>query len=131
MVTILMMPAKMATLGLLEIMVYWNKGCNVVIFVYDVSNKILPGDSNSQFYKDLTRKTLFWGVNLVMALDTGYNLQVLHQCGKGLENKSQNALGANSYVCRCCKGKNGREGFFGSSILNRINRVLYDCFKLI
>ena len=51
MVTILMMPAKMATLGLLEIMVYWNKGCNVVIFVYDVNNKILPGDSNSQFYK--------------------------------------------------------------------------------
>ena len=131
MVTILMMPAKMATLGLLEIMVYWNKGCNVVIFVYDVSNKILPGDSNSQFYKDLTRKTLFWGVNVVMALDTRYNLQVLHQCGKGVENKSQSALGANSYVCRCCKGKNGREGFFGSSTLNRINRVLYDCFKLI
>ena len=131
MVTILMMPAKMATLGLLEIMVYWNKGCNVVIFVYDVSNKILPGDSNSQFYKDLTRKTLFWGVNVVMALDTRYNLQVLHQCGKGVENKSQSALGANSYVCRCCKGKNGREGFFGSSTLNRVNRVLYDCFKLI
>ena len=131
MVTILMMPAKMATLGLLEIMVYWNKGCNVVIFVYDVNNKILPGDSNSQFYKDLTRKTLFWGVNVVMALDTRYNLQVLHQCGKGVENKSQSASGANSYVCRCCKGKNGREGFFGSSTLNRVNRVLYDCFKLI
>ena len=131
MVTILMMPAKMVTLGLLEIMVYWNKGCNVVIFVYDVNNKILPGDSNSQFYKDLTRKTLFWGVNVVMALDTRYNLQVLHQCGKGVENKSQSALGANSYVCRCCKGKNGREGFFGSSTLNRVNRVLYDCFKLI
>ena len=61
MVTILMMPAKMATLGLLKIMVFWKKGCDVVIFVYDVNNKIFPGGSNSQFYKDLTRKTLFWG----------------------------------------------------------------------
>ena len=46
MVTILMMPAKMATPGLLKIRVFWNKGYDVIIFVYDVTNKILSRDSN-------------------------------------------------------------------------------------
>ena len=39
MVTILMMPAKMATPGLLKMKVFWNKG-------YDVTNKILSCDPN-------------------------------------------------------------------------------------
>ena len=46
MVTILMMSAKMATLGLLKIKVFWNKGFNVIISVYDVINKNLSCDSN-------------------------------------------------------------------------------------
>ena len=41
MVEILMMSAKLATLGLLKIKVTWNKGYDVIIFVYDVINKIL------------------------------------------------------------------------------------------
>ena len=41
-----MMPAKMATPGLLKIKVFWNKGYDVIIFVYDVTNKILSRDSN-------------------------------------------------------------------------------------
>ena len=45
-VTILMMPAKMATPGLLKIKVFWNKGYDVIIYVHDVTNKILSGDSN-------------------------------------------------------------------------------------
>ena len=45
MVTILMMPAKMATLGFLKIMVFLNKGYGVIIFVYDVTNTILSRDS--------------------------------------------------------------------------------------
>ena len=36
---------KMATLGLLKIMVFWNKGYDVTISVHDVSNKILLRDS--------------------------------------------------------------------------------------
>ena len=40
------MPAKMATPGLLRIMVFWNKGYDVIITVDDVTNKILPYDSN-------------------------------------------------------------------------------------
>ena len=46
MVTILMLPAKMATLGLLKIKVFWNKGYDVIISVNDVTNKILSRDSN-------------------------------------------------------------------------------------
>ena len=40
MVTILMMLAKMATLGLLNIKVFRNKGYDVTISLYDVINKI-------------------------------------------------------------------------------------------
>ena len=46
MVTILMMSAKMATLGLLKIKVFRNKGYDVIISVYDVINKNLSRDSN-------------------------------------------------------------------------------------
>ena len=82
MVTILMMSAKMATLGLLKIKVFWNKGYDVIISVHDVTNKILSRDSNYivdvvmwpkfgnsnismreviiGFYKNLTRKTNFF-----------------------------------------------------------------------
>ena len=46
MVTILMMSAKMAVPGLLEIKVFSNKGNDVMISVHDVINKILSRDSN-------------------------------------------------------------------------------------
>ena len=36
-----MMSAKLATLDLLELKVTWNKGYNVIVFVHDVTNKIL------------------------------------------------------------------------------------------
>ena len=36
----------MATPGLLKIMVFWNKGYDVIIPVDDVTNKILSRDSN-------------------------------------------------------------------------------------
>ena len=43
---ILMMPAKLATLGLLEIKVTWNIVYDVIISAHDVTNKILSRDSN-------------------------------------------------------------------------------------
>ena len=46
MVTILMMSAKITTPCFLKLRVFWNKICDVIIFVYDVTNKILPHDSN-------------------------------------------------------------------------------------
>ena len=41
-----MMSAKMATSGLLEIKVFWNKGYYVIYSFYDVTNKILLHDAN-------------------------------------------------------------------------------------
>ena len=43
---IFMMSAKMATLGLLKIKVFWNKGYGVIIHVHDVINQVLSRDSN-------------------------------------------------------------------------------------
>ena len=43
---ILMMSAKLATLGLLEIKVAWNIVYDVIISAHDVTNKILSRDSN-------------------------------------------------------------------------------------
>ena len=46
MITILMMSAKMATLGLLKIKVFKNKDYDIIVFVHDVINKILSRDSD-------------------------------------------------------------------------------------
>ena len=46
MVTILMMSAKLATLSLLKIKVFWKKGYHAIKSAYDVTNKILSYDSN-------------------------------------------------------------------------------------
>ena len=46
MVTILMLSAKLATLGLLKIKVFRNKGYDVIISVFDVINKNISRDSN-------------------------------------------------------------------------------------
>ena len=40
-----MRSAKLATLGLLKIKVFFNKGYNVITSVHDVINKILPSES--------------------------------------------------------------------------------------
>ena len=45
-VTRLMMSAKLATPGFLKIKISHNKGYDVKILDYDVSNKILSRDSN-------------------------------------------------------------------------------------
>ena len=44
MVAILMIPAKMAPLGLPKIKVFWNRGYDVIIYVHDVTNQILSRD---------------------------------------------------------------------------------------
>ena len=45
-VKILMMSAKMVTPGFLKIIVFWNKGYDIMIPVDDITNKILSHDSN-------------------------------------------------------------------------------------
>ena len=46
MIAILMMSAKLATLGLLKIKIFWNECYDFKISVYDVTNKILLRESN-------------------------------------------------------------------------------------
>ena len=46
MVEILIMSAKLATLGLFKIKIFWNKGQDVIISVHEVTNKGLSRDSN-------------------------------------------------------------------------------------
>ena len=46
MVTVLMIPARLATPGLLKINIFQNKGYDITIVDYDVTNKILSHDSN-------------------------------------------------------------------------------------
>ena len=41
-----MMSGKLATLGLLKIKVFGNKGYDFIISVHDVTNKIMLGASN-------------------------------------------------------------------------------------
>ena len=45
-VEFLMMSAKLATLDLLKIKIFWNKGYDVITSVYGVTNKVLSRDSN-------------------------------------------------------------------------------------
>ena len=40
-----MMSAKMATLGFLEIKIFWNKDYGFIIYVHDVTNKVLSRES--------------------------------------------------------------------------------------
>ena len=40
-----MMRAKMTTPGFLKIKVFWNKSCDVITYVHDVTNKIISRDS--------------------------------------------------------------------------------------
>ena len=46
MITILLISAKTVTLGLLKLKIFCDKGYDVIIFVHDVTNKILLRDSN-------------------------------------------------------------------------------------
>ena len=46
MVAILMISAEIATLGLLKVQVFWNKGYYVIIAVYDITNEVLSRNSN-------------------------------------------------------------------------------------
>ena len=52
-----MMPAKLATPGLVKISIIRNKGYDVIILDYDVSNKILSRDSNYILYVVMSLKS--------------------------------------------------------------------------
>ena len=53
----MVMSAKMATLGLLKIKLFWNKGYDVIVSVCDVTNNILSHDSN--YFVDVVMWPMF------------------------------------------------------------------------
>ena len=59
-----MMSAKMAAPGLLKIMVFWNKGYGVIVYVHDITNKILSRDSN--YIVDVVMWPTFGNTNISM-----------------------------------------------------------------
>ena len=83
MVTILMMPAKLASPGLLTIKIFQNKGYDVIIPDYDVANK------------DLTWKTAFfegwsWFKFSSFGLVLGMTLRFYASVAKALKLKVRN-----------------------------------------
>ena len=76
----------------------------------NLGNWLLP-----QFYKDLTRKTIFWGELLVQVQwfgsGTRSDLEIWHQCDKRVNTKTEKVFRVNSYVCRSNRGKTDRGAF--------------------
>ena len=127
------MQAKVATLGLLKIKVFWNKDNDIIISVYGVINKNLSlessyivdvviwprfGNSSTSMREVIISSILqgsgqknhfFWGVVLVC---TNCGLEICEKSGKRVITKKQKVLGFNSYVCRSYRGKTSRGGLF-------------------
>ena len=59
---------------------------------------------------------MFWELVLVQVQQVGTGLrcehEILLQCGKRIETKTQEVLGANSSLCRSYLGKTGTRGLF-------------------
>ena len=58
------MSANVATPGLLKIKVFWNKGYKVIIYVHDITNKMLSRDSN--YIVDVVMWAKFGHPNILM-----------------------------------------------------------------
>ena len=122
-------------------MVFWNKGYDVIIFVLNVTNKILSLESNcivdvvmwpkigncsifieviTSLCKDSTRKNTFferwsWFKFNNLGLALSMTLKFYSSVGKGLKLKVRKIFGVNSYVCRSYRGRTGRKPFWHPS----------------
>ena len=67
-VTILMISAKMATLSLLTVKVFWNKGHDLILFVHGVNKKLLSWYSDCIVVFVILPKSWFKFNNLRVAL---------------------------------------------------------------
>ena len=65
MVISLTMSAKVATLGLLKIKLFSNKGYGVIIYVHDVTKEILACDSN--YVVDVVMRPKFGNCSISMS----------------------------------------------------------------
>ena len=121
MITIWMMSARLAILGLLKTKIFWNNGYDVLISVYDVTKNFFSHGSkyiadlvmwpkfgnsstsmgeciiNPNLWRFDQKKNFFWRVVLVQIqwfeTVTKYGLEILYQCFKGLKLKVRKFLG--------------------------------------
>ena len=96
----ILMSAKMATLSLPKITVFWKKGYGVIIFVH-VTNQILLQEFDQKNHFSEGWSWIKFN-NLELALGMAL---ILQQCDKKVKTKSQKVLRANSYICKL-QGKN-------------------------
>ena len=93
MVEILIISAKLATLGLLKIKVFWNIDYDLIISVHDVTNKILSHNSN--YNEDVVMWPKFGNSSIFM------REIIIISTLKGFDQKSQffrGALGSSSII---------------------------------
>ena len=105
-VAILIMSAKLATLGLPKINVTWKKGYDVIIFAHDVSNKILSSYSNYMvdvvIWPKFGNSSIFMTEVIITSILQGLGTGTRYGLG---------FLGSNPYVCWSYSGKTSREPF--------------------
>ena len=132
---ILMMSAKMATPGLLKMMVFWNKVYGIIIFVDDVTKKLLSRDSHyivdvlmwqkfgnciismrevitTSILLGFDQKNRFfeewsWFKFNNLGLELGANLKFTPVWQK-VKTKIQKVFRANFYICGSHRGNTGR-----------------------
>ena len=132
-VAILTMSAKLATLDLLKIKVFWRNGYEVIIYILDVTNEILSRDSN--YIVDIVMWLKFGNSSIsireviIISILSGFDQKSLQQCSKRVKAERREVFKANSYVCRSYRGKTGR-GSFCTTSPSWIGLILYiECRK--
>ena len=135
----------LATLGLLKIKVFWNKGYDVIISGHDVTKNILslesnyivhvvmwPKFGNSGFsmreVNDLNFEGWSWFKFNNLGLAQGMASKFYTSVAKGLKLKDK-VLGANASVCRSYREKKLLGGLFATTahllfILNWVKREI-------
>ena len=132
MVTILIMSAKIITLGFLKIKVFWSKGYDVITSFHDITNRILSRDSNyivdvvvwpkfgnsSISIREVIITSISWGCDQknqfffegwswLQLNNLGLVLVMswkFYQCGKRVKTRIQKVFGTNSYIYRSYRG---------------------------
>ena len=103
----------MATLGLLKMKIFGNKGYGIVISFHHVTKNILLRES----YYIVDSVIPLWWLQHFYGTGARYHLKILHQCGKKIKTQSHNILVTNFYVCRSYRGKSGRLAFLHPPLL--------------
>ena len=146
MVAILMVSAKLATLGLFKIKLCWSKGHDIIITFHDITKKVLSRNSNYiiavfmwpkfvnsnismksyynlNFIRIWPEKPFFEGCswfkfnNLGLVLDMALLQFYTSVANWWVKIKSHKVFEANSYVCKSYRRKTGKE-LFRPLILN-------------